>query len=428
MNDATDPYAADIVGLPVRIEQRTGDADESVEALADQFLRELRTGRQPTVDDYAERFPRSADEIRRLFPMIAALEGWKCAREPTLLRESVPESAVIERLGKYRCLRRIGKGGMGIVLEGEQITTGRRVAIKVLRWRVAEDSTWRARFEQEARTASRLHHRSIVPVYEYGESQGIYYYVMPLVDGVSLDVIIDRFREGREVVYADEIRRLHGPDTVIRSLSTEGDAEGTDTGPSVPEFRGSVEKSRRLRRTAWRQIAKIGVQAAQALAYAHAHRTLHRDIKPGNLLLDADGVVWITDFGLARHVDEGELFATGAAGTLRYMAPEQLHGYSDERSDIYSLGLTMYEVLTLTTPFGESNSSKVLERIESADLQRPRTVVPEIPRQLERIIRKATAHHPDQRYQTSSRLAAELLRFANAENRWRRAWRRLRGR
>ena len=131
MTTSPDPYEAEAVGLPVRIDRQQGMAEESVEMLADRFLNELRAGKQPTVEGYVERHPGLADEIRRLFPMIAALEGWKIAREPTLLRESVPESAVIERLGKYRCLRQIGKGGMGIVLEGEQIATGRRVAIKV---------------------------------------------------------------------------------------------------------------------------------------------------------------------------------------------------------------------------------------------------------------------------------------------------------
>lgn len=422
MTPPSDPYEAEAVGLPVRVENDRPAPEETVDMLAERFLGELRAGKQPKVTDYTEQYPKLAEEIQRLFPMIAALEGWKVAREPVLLREAVPESAVIERLGKYRCLRQIGKGGMGVVLEGEQISTGRRVAIKVLRWRVAEDSTWRTRFEQEARTASRLHHRSIVPVYEYGQSQGIYYYVMPLVDGVSLDVIIERFREGREVVYADEIRRLREQDPIINPLGIESEPVAERTVPS--------EAPRSLRRTAWRQIAKIGVQSAQALAYAHAHRTLHRDIKPGNLLLDADGVVWITDFGLARRVDEGELFATGAAGTLRYMAPEQLEGYSDERSDIFSLGLTMYEFITLTPPYGDSESSRILARIERAELVRPRQLVRDIPKQLERIIRTATAKDPERRYQTASRFAADLLRFANTErlsHRVRRSLRRLMG-
>ena len=196
----------------------------------------------------------------------------------------------------------------------------------------------------------------------------------------------------------------------------------------IPEPRGPGAPSRSLRRTAWGQIAKIGVQAAQALAYAHDHRTLHRDIKPGNLLLDAEGVVWITDFGLAHRVDEGELFATGSAGTLRYMAPEQLEGYSDERSDVYALGLTMYEVLTLNAPYGESNSSQILARIAKAEFERPRKLIPDIPRRLERIILKATARNPDQRYQTAAHFAADLLRFANdhrKSSRWTRFWRRV---
>ena len=151
---------------------------------------------------------------------------------------------------------------------------------------------------------------------------------------------------------------------------------------------------------------------AEALDYAHGEGVLHRDIKPANLLLDERGTVWVTDFGLAKLAQQGDLTATGdIIGTLKYMAPEGLQGESDARSDVYGLGMTMYELLTLEPPFDDSNPSRLIRRVGEDQPIRPRKRNPAIPRDLETIVLKASAREPRDRYPTARALAEDLGRF-----------------
>ena len=161
----------------------------------------------------------------------------------------------------------------------------------------------------------------------------------------------------------------------------------------------------------FRSVAQIGRQAAQGLAYAHARGIVHRDIKPSNLLLDTDGVVWITDFGLAKAEDDG-LTATGdILGTLRYMAPERFRGEGDARADIYALGLTLYELLTLRPAYDSSDRLKLIEQIKTEEPTRPRSIDRRIPRDLETIVLKAIDKEPGARYPTADAMAEDLRRF-----------------
>ena len=161
----------------------------------------------------------------------------------------------------------------------------------------------------------------------------------------------------------------------------------------------------------FRSVAQIGRQAAQGLAYAHARGIVHRDIKPSNLLLDTDGVVWITDFGLAKADDDG-LTATGdILGTLRYMAPERFRGEGDARADIYALGLTLYELLTLRPAYDSSDRLKLIEKIKNEEPVRPRSIDARIPRDLETIVLKAIDKDPEHRYPTAEAMAEDLRRF-----------------
>jgi serine/threonine protein kinase len=432
-------FSADIFGLPSRPADQTGAGQSELEVLAEQFLVQLRAGRHPSIEDYVRRHPHLDQDIRRLFPMMATLESWKLNKETSLFEEFVPRIERLGQLGGYRCFREIGRGGMGIVYEAVHIATGRQAALKVLKWRVGRDSDWQRRFEREARTASQLRHPNIVPVYEFGESEGFYYYVMPLVDGVSLEAIIQRLRESEGIVYADEIRRFQ--DARRETGASRGAAAGSGSAasqaaaaPARPATAHDASQ-RSLDRSSWRQIAKIGVQVAQALNFAHRQRVLHRDIKPANLLLDAGGVVWITDFGLARSVDEQSgPQSSDAAGTLRYMAPEQLRGQVDARSDVYSLGITMYELVTLALPFETDDRGELLQRIADGRLAPPRELNPQVPDSLDLIVRTAAARVPEERYQSAADLASDLLRFANARpvgggrGRTRKAWSWLRGR
>src|SRR5581483_1215089 len=178
--------------------------------------------------------------------------------------------------------------------------------------------------------------------------------------------------------------------------------------PGQPESATLSESGRSY----WQGVARIGIQVAEALAHAHGQGTLHRDIKPSNLLLDAQGTVWVTDFGLAQVSEGGSLTGTGeVVGTLRYIPPERFTGRSDARGDVYSLGLTMYELLTLRPAFGGDERHRLLERILHEEPPRPRQLDPVIPRDLETIVLKAIAKEPAHRYQTAAELADDLRRF-----------------
>jgi serine/threonine protein kinase len=271
----------------------------------------------------------------------------------------------MQRLGDFRILREVGRGGMGVVYEAEQESLGRRVALKVLPLGAAEDQRQQQRFEREARAAARLHHNNIVPVFGVGRQENLSYYVMQFIDGISLD------------------RWLRQTDNAKRQ---------------TPEY--------------VRRVAQIGIQVAEALDYAHGQGIVHRDIKPANLLLDAQNTVWITDFGVARLAEEEGLTRAGDfVGTLRYMAPEQIHGEPDARSDVYSLGITLYELLAGQPAYRETSHMRLVRQIDEQDPQALRKLDPKIPRDLETIVAKAISRNPGHRYQTAGDLAEDLRRF-----------------
>ncbi len=190
-----------------------------------------------------------------------------------------------------------------------------------------------------------------------------------------------------------------------------------DQSPSPPPgVRESASTSLPGDRHYHRSVARIGAQVAEALFYAHGQGVLHRDIKPSNLLLDLRGSVWVTDFGLAKAAGSDDLTHSGdLVGTLRYMAPERLRGWSDPRSDVYSLGLTLYELLTLRPAFDESDRSRLIRRLMEEEPLKPRQLEPRVPRDLETIVLKAIAKEPSQRYQTAGELAEDLSRFQRGE-------------
>ena len=188
--------------------------------------------------------------------------------------------------------------------------------------------------------------------------------------------------------------------------------EGHSRGGERPEAPGTPDRDASRGPAYWRSVAGIGTQVAAALHYAHQQGILHRDIKPGNLILDDKGVAWITDFGLAKLVDQEDLTHPGdVVGTLRYMAPEQLEGETSARSDVYSLGLTLYELLTLRPAFNETSRHRLLRQVSQRDPPRPRSIALDIPRDLETIVLKAIAREPARRYETAGGLADDLQRF-----------------
>jgi serine/threonine protein kinase/tetratricopeptide (TPR) repeat protein len=367
-----------------------GGADQSdpdrnpIDVLAEQFTRQCREGLRPSIEDFAKRYPEQAQTIRELFPSIEAIEqlGSHAESEKRFAKDNAFfDREQIEQIGDYRIVREVGRGGMGIVYEAIQQSLGRHVAIKLLLQRSTSPKHVQ-RFEREARTAANLHHTNIVQVFGVGSQDGFHYYVMQLIDGVGLDRVIEELRATRN----DDPTQNAGKG--FRNIHSY--ASGYDN------------------------VAKIGKSVAEALQHAHDHGTLHRDIKPANLLLGGEGSIWVTDFGLAKAMEDTEVSRTGEViGTLRFMAPEQFAGKPDPRSDIYSLGLTIYELLTLQPAWDEKSRSHLLEKADA----RGHRIVPAskhdsgIPRDLDTIVMKACARDPDDRYQTAAALAEDLENF-----------------
>lgn len=440
---------------------------DPVEELAEAFLERYRRGERPSLTEFTSRAPEHADEIRELFPALVVMEQ---AVPAVASGAAHPHGGVpLKRLGDYRVIREIGRGGMGIVYEAEQETLGRHVALKVLPSTAGVDSNCLLRFRREARSLARLHHTNIVPVFDIGERDGIHYYAMQFIQGHSLDAVIAELRVLRmgdksPVTNAapggPSLSQANAPISLAGSLLSgqfrveeltvkpADDAIVTDAPGSVAlearpalvvEERSADGTSSVFNDTSdfsaksdvhyYRSVARIGLQAAEALAFAHGQRVLHRDIKPSNLLLDARGTIWVTDFGLAKE-EGGDVTRTGeVVGTLRYMAPERFNGKADGRSDIYSLGLTLYELLTLRPAFAETDRARLVRTIAHQEPDSPRKVDPQIPRDLETIILKAITKEPAGRYAAAQDMAEDLRRFlADRPIRARRAstWERVR--
>jgi eukaryotic-like serine/threonine-protein kinase len=413
--------------------------------LADEFADRHRRGEQPPLSEYTDKYPELADQIRELFPALVAMEKFgSLANHAAGACELGPPSAgpIPERLGDYRILREIARGGMGIVYEAMQESLGRHVALKVLPQYRLRDPSQLERFQREARAAAMLHHTNIVPVFGVGEHSGVHHYAMQYIQGQSLDVVlreVKRMRDAKPEASRRSSVSVHDPVlaasvaaglvsgrfggldgsaaetvdlTASRTPPTGQDSVSTTAGmdPAPSSSASSILGQSGF--PYYRSVARIGVQAAEALAYAHQHKLLHRDIKPSNLLLDLQGTVWITDFGLAKAEGTDGLTQTGdIVGTLRYMAPERFRGLADARSDIYALGLTLYEMLTLEPAFAADEKARLIDKILHEAPSNPRQLAPRIPRDLETITLKAMAREPSERYLTAAELAEDLRRY-----------------
>jgi serine/threonine protein kinase len=382
---------------------------ESLNALAEDFLARYRRGERPTVDEYAARHAELAGAIRELFPTLVLMEELAPpVREPAgLAGTNLPR-----QLGEYRLVREIGRGGMGMVYEAVQESLGRRVAVKVLPPSLRQGK-YRQRFEQEARAAARLHHTNIVPVFGVGEHDGLPHYVMQLIDGRGLDAILRDARAACGLGPATPPTTVPAPGLPAATSQSCHDAPGppTEAAPPAEAFLPPVPGQ--LEGRYFRAVARLGLQAAEALAHAHAQGVLHRDVKPSNLLVDGQGTLWVADFGLAKSDDSADLTEKGdVLGTLGYMAPERFCGQADARADVYSLGATLYEMATLHPAFEEAERARLIERIlAGAPPLGPRRWAPNLPPDLETIVLKAMAHDAADRYPTAEDLAEDLGRF-----------------
>jgi serine/threonine protein kinase/WD40 repeat protein len=386
-----------------------------IEVLAEEFAERQRRGEPITIEAFAAGHPEHADDIRDLFPALVKIEAIRPrSGDVTGPIDGAAGPARLERLGDYRILREVGRGGMGVVYEAEQESLGRHVALKVLPVSALLDAKHVDRFVREAKSAARLHHTNIVPVYGVGQQDGLHYYVMQFIQGLGLDQVLT------------ELRALHRhpggavpPEFSARSVARallSGNQSGAppERPPTSDTASGPtpLTDASQTGRAYWQSVARLGMQVAQAMAHAHSQGTLHRDIKPSNLLLDAHGNVWVTDFGLAKAADGGDLTSTGeVVGTLRYIPPERFQGQSDARGDVYALGLTLYELLTFRPAFEDSERHRLIERILHDDPPAPRKLNPSVPRDLETIVLKAISRDPHQRYASASALAEDLERF-----------------
>jgi WD40 repeat protein len=429
----------------------SSDDRDPVELLVKEFLERRRRGERPTIDEYAARQPEFAEAIRAAFPALLMLEGLGGSSLDSTGSQGNTGAGTppLERLGDFRILREVGRGGMGVVYEAEQESLGRRVALKVMTARALLDPKQVQRFEREARAAAKLHHTNIVPVFGVGCEGGHHYYVMQFIIGQGLDAVIEELRALRasgdrpadgaaadaspargagDVTAAELARSLVSgrfdagePPGSSAAENTETTSDGPhrptdDPSPpdradasALPSHPGSGSDFARV-------VAGIGEQIAHALAFAHARGVLHRDIKPSNLLMDVKGNVWVADFGLAKADTDADLTHTGdIVGTLRYMAPERFEGRGDARSDIYAVGLTLYELLALRPAFEAKDRGALIGQVTEGSPPPLRRLDPRVPRDLETVVHKAMARSPADRYATAGQLAEDLRRCVSGE-------------
>ena len=320
-------------------------------------------------------------------------------------------------LGDFQLLRELGRGGMGVVFEARQISLNRRVALKVLAATLGLDAATIHRFRREAEAAAKLHHTNIVPIYATGEQQGVHFYAMELIEGPSLDSCIRRLVEEKN----SEKKPTKGQNDTARSVkdaqSDTVDFTPREPAPVISSWVTESESSLASGTAYFEHVAKLIAEVADALGYAHDQGVIHRDIKPSNLLMAPSGKLSVTDFGLARVLEQPGMTITGELlGTPRYMSPEQITAGRvpvDHRTDIYSLGVTLYELLAFCPPFETSQRDQLFASILQKEPPPPRRINPKTPIDLETICLKAMDKDPDRRYATASQMADDLRRYVN---------------
>ncbi|MCA9187672.1 MAG: protein kinase [Planctomycetales bacterium] len=372
------------------------DLHDGLSEVVEQALEILLGGGILDVNELCHGDDSLAHQLHALLPTVEALAQFGHAAKTSA--PSIPtnesESPTTHTLGDFRILQEIGRGGMGVVYEADQISLARRVALKVLPFAPALDNRRLQRFMNEAQAAASLDHPHIVQVHAIGNDRGVYHYAMQLVEGQSLDKLI----------------------AALRPIELNEPAEIPSCQPADANPLANLLR----RRSAgageyYRHAAQLGVQAASALDYAHQMGIVHRDVKPSNLMINHDGQLLVTDFGLATSNSDGNLTLTGdLIGTLRYMSPEQAMGNRvaiDHRTDIYSLGATLYELITLQPAFGATERPQLLREVIETDPPSPRSICRSVPRDLETIILKAMAKEPESRYATAGQMGDDLQRF-----------------
>jgi serine/threonine protein kinase/Tfp pilus assembly protein PilF len=335
------------------------------------------------------------------------LDSTDLASDPDSTREAggTPgDRSTVKRLGDFELLRELGRGGMGVVYAARQVSLDRRVALKVLPPAMGLTSQAKQRFQREARAAAKLHHTNIVPVHAVGEHEGHHFYAMELIEGQSLDHVL------RQVV--DEGTNALMEATVTQMLAEIGPRPAT---PNQDKEVTSLSDTSARSREWFDTVAELMADVADGLHYAHGRGIIHRDIKPANLMLSKEGHLCVTDFGLARVLQEPGITVTGSfLGTPAYMSPEQIAAGRikvDHRTDVYSLGVVLYEMLTLERPFHGESREEILNGVLTKEPRPLRRINTKIPVDLETICLKAMEKEPERRYRAAGELANDLRQY-----------------
>ena len=355
-----------------------------VRDLVAQCLDRLQEGAEDAVTELCDRHPEHAAAVRR---RLRQLETAGLLDAPAAVQRSVPG-----KLGGFVLGPRIGGGGMGVVYRAEEVKLRRQVALKVVRPELVMFGNTVARFRREIEAVASLQHPGIVPVLSVGEQDGLPYFAMELVAGCSLAEALQDLR-GRP---PESLRATALADLVRRRCGAR-EREETDT-------------SRVFTGTWVQACLRMVRDVAQALNHAHHRRIVHRDVKPSNIMVTATGRVMLVDFGLAQLERDEKLTSSGSMlGSLGYMSPEQVRGDTlDERTDIYSLGVTLYELLTLREPFAGGTQAEIVKGILEREPAAPRSLNPSIPRDVETVCRMTMAKHRGERYPSMADLARDI--------------------
>lgn len=408
------------------------DYESKLNQLFVEYLEGRESGKIVRIDDFIANHPEFADELREFIGSHAEVEriasplrdaaslfagdntqSWgrnrlRISQSPTISLGGVSPPG---QLGEFRIIKEIGRGGMGVVYQAEQLSLQRFVALKILPFAAAIDPRHLQRFKNEALAAANLRHENIVAIYSVGCELGVHYYAMQLIEGQSLREVIEEFRSKK--AQASKTENLVQSETEQDSKKT---SRADDSTVQRENFTSTIQKDQQAGTTSYfHWVANLGRKCAVALQYAHDLGIVHRDIKPANLLVDTRGEIWITDFGLAQIAGDNGLTMSGEfLGTLRYASPEQARVVPDtidHRTDVYSLAATLYELLALKPIFEGSDRNELLRQIASNDPVTLRSIDPGIPGELETILLKALSKSPSDRYATAQAFGDDLDRF-----------------
>lgn len=405
----------------------------------EQYVAALESGHAEPIEVYAARFPELGSELLEYLKGVSVIHAAvESARDrnssvsgqgrldaapsskPTLASldtqttqhpggPSADEKTSTKVIGDYEVHREIGRGGMGVVYEAQEQSLQRRVALKVLPFAAVLDQRQITRFRNEAQAAAALHHPNIVQVFAIGQDRGVHYYAMQHIEGQSLAQAIAELKTSEKATAS--------PDETTKPMALE------QAGLLTPLIESPVATTLGDNPTApafLRSAAKLAADAADALQHAHEAGVVHRDIKPSNLLIDDNGKVWVTDFGLARMQSDLSVTATGdIIGTVRYMSPEQARGQADRvdgRADVYALGATLYELVTLRPVLEGDDRLSMLEQLERCEPEPPTNFNSAIPVDLQNIILKSLEKDPNHRYESAGELRDDLQRFLDGRS------------